>query len=56
MNPADSQQHDLQRSGNPYDSLPEPIKAIYTLKEWLWLSDREKATLIESECAPDVIE
>lgn len=36
-----------------YDKLPEAIKAIYSLEEWLWLSGFEKAVLIERECEPE---
>lgn len=49
-------QHDIQRSPNPYDDLPEGIKANYSLEEWLWLPADEKNNLIVSECIPDVIE
>jgi hypothetical protein len=35
-----------------YSQLPEPIKGLYTREQYLWLSDLEKATLIqrETEC------
>lgn len=36
-----------------YAALPEFIKAQYSVKEWLWLSDAEKARLIQSETEPD---
>lgn len=36
-----------------YDDLPESIKMEYTYKEWMWLSDREKAELVNFECMPD---
>jgi len=37
----------------PYDKLPTPIQGRYSEKEYLWLSDREKANLIETECLPE---
>lgn len=37
----------------PYDQLPEPIKRSYTRDEYLWLSDAEKATLVQRECEPE---
>lgn len=36
-----------------YDRLPEPVKMIYTQQEYLWLSDAEKANLIQQECEPE---
>jgi hypothetical protein len=38
-----------------YDSLPDPIKMVYSRAEYLWLSDGQKATLIqtETECEYD---
>lgn len=46
----------LQRSPTPYDSLPEPIKAAYSEREYLWLTTWQKNRIIEMECEPDVIE
>lgn len=41
-------------SGDPqYDALPRPIKDVYTLEQWLWLSDREKGGLIQTETEPE---
>lgn len=37
----------------PYEDLPEFIRADYSPVEWLWLSDREKATLVQSETEPE---
>lgn len=44
-----------QAMGDPYAELPKPIQALYTRQQWLWLSDNEKATLIqrETECEYD---
>jgi len=39
-----------------YDQLPEVIKTVYSHKEYAWLSDDEKARLIETECNPEVPE
>lgn len=38
-----------------YDELPKPIQMLYTREQWLWLSDLEKATLVqrETECEYD---
>lgn len=36
-----------------YDALPEPIKEIYSRKEYLWLTDEQKAGLIDQECEPE---
>ncbi len=41
----------LQRA-DPYLQLPEPIRAVYNRDEWMWLTDDQKANLIESECTP----
>lgn len=41
-------------TGNPvYDQLPAAIRAYMPLRNWLWLSDREKAELEERETTPD---
>lgn len=40
--------------GNPeYDRLPDSIKAIYSYKEWLWLSAAEKNNLEQRETEPE---
>jgi len=36
-----------------YDDLPEPIKMMYSAKEYAWLSDAEKANLVERSCLPE---
>lgn len=36
-----------------YKSLPEPIKLVYSRAEWLWLSDAQKARLVDEECEPE---
>ena len=36
-----------------YEQLPEAIKHTITRKEFLWLSEGEKARLIQSECEPE---
>jgi len=44
-------------SGNEsYDSLPASVRLSFTLKEWMWLSDLEKATLVRQETEPEWIE
>ena len=39
--------------GDPYDELPLSIKMTYTRQEYLWLSEHDKATLVQRECEPD---
>jgi hypothetical protein len=39
-----------------YGDLPMCVKMRYTPQEWLWLSDTEKATLVQRETEPDWIE
>lgn len=36
-----------------YEELPECIKDQYSVREWLWLSDTEKARLIQNETEPE---
>lgn len=36
-----------------YDALPESIKAHYSFLQWLWLSDDEKARLVQTETEPE---
>jgi hypothetical protein len=36
-----------------YDELPVCIKDQFSVKEWLWLSDTEKARLIANETEPE---
>lgn len=37
-----------------YDALPEALKQVYSPAEHAWLSDHEKATLVQRETEPDV--
>lgn len=43
----------LQRANEDYEKLPVAITHRLTEKQWLWLSDREKATLIQCETEPE---
>ena len=36
-----------------YTELPESIRALYSFQQYLWLSDLEKARLIQTETEPD---
>lgn len=36
-----------------YDNLPESIKCLYSRREWLWLADKQKASLVRDECVPE---
>lgn len=41
-------------SGNAeYDALPDSVKQAFSLKEWLWMSDADKAGLVGSMCQPE---
>lgn len=50
MNPVIAE---LQGREDEYGNLPEAIKLVYSAKEYLWLSDAEKVTLVQRECEPD---
>lgn len=39
-----------------YNDLPESIKAIYSREEYGWLSDAERANLIQVETEPEIVE
>lgn len=39
-----------------YEALPEAIKNLYTLEQYLWLSDDEKARLVQTETEPEAFE
>lgn len=39
-----------------YNALPECIKAMYTLEQYLWLSDTEKGRLMQTETEPESFE
>ena len=39
-----------------YEALPESIKAMYSLEQYLWLSDDEKARLVQTETEPERFE
>jgi hypothetical protein len=36
-----------------YQALPDSIRALYSFQQYQWLSDYEKARLIQSETEPD---
>lgn len=40
-------------SWNDYEALPLSIRAVLTYQQYLWLSDAEKARLVQSECEPE---
>lgn len=45
---------DLPLTGNQeYDQLPTAIRHAYALKQYLWLSDAEKASLVQRETEPE---
>lgn len=37
-----------------YERLPESIKAVYSYKQWSWLSRPEKNQLVTRETEPEV--
>lgn len=43
--------NDLARA--EYDALPEPIRMLYSFEQYLWLSDDQKAHLIQVETEPE---
>lgn len=43
----------LATASDPYDQLPEAIRQYYSRNEYLWLSDDQKAHLIETETEPE---
>jgi hypothetical protein len=36
-----------------YDNLPDPIKSSYSAEEYSWMTDEQRASLLERECLPD---
>ncbi len=36
-----------------YDKLPLSIQCMYSRREWMWMSDAQKADLVTNECQPD---
>ena len=36
-----------------HEALPEGVRQYYSPIEYAWLSDAEKATLVERECEPE---
>lgn len=45
--------HQPSNSPAGYDALPESIRAYISPREYLWLSDAEKARLLQDETEPD---
>lgn len=39
-----------------YDLLPESIKCMHTRKEWMWMTDSQKAALVRNECVPEAFD
>lgn len=40
-------------ASDPYEQLPEAVRQYYSRSEYLWLSDDQKAHLIENETEPE---
>jgi hypothetical protein len=36
-----------------YDALPEPIKMSVSPREYLFMTDTQKASIIEDDCEPE---
>lgn len=43
----------LNPNPDDYDSLPESVRQYYSREEYLWLSDEQKANLVQSETEPE---
>lgn len=44
---------DTSLAWRDYQALPESIRAYYAFDQYLWLSDAEKARLLQAETEPD---
>ena len=38
---------------DPYDTLPDAIRQYYSRTEYLWLTDQQKADLMQHETEPE---
>lgn len=36
-----------------YERLPEAIRQYYSFKEYCWMTDRQRATILTDNCEPD---
>lgn len=43
----------FQQESKDHDALPEGVKQNYSLLQYLWLSDAEKARLVQTETEPE---
>ncbi len=39
-----------------YDLLPESIKGYHSRRDWEWMSDQQKQSLVATECEPEKFE
>lgn len=37
----------------PYDELPDPVRQYYSRQDYMWLTDEQKAHLIQTETEPE---
>lgn len=52
--PAPVEVPERSATGNTdYDALPVSIRALYPFRTWLWLSDAQKASLVQTETEPE---
>ena len=40
-------------TSDEYEALPECVRQYYSRTEYLWLTDRQKAGLLQAETEPD---
>ena len=43
----------LLSQNSEYERLPECLKSVYSEKDYMWLSDEDKRTLIQRETEPE---
>jgi hypothetical protein len=43
----------ISQDPSGYQELPEVLKGIYSEREWQFLTDRQKADLIQAETEPE---
>ena len=39
-----------------YERLPEPIKMLYTPRDYAWMQPEQRTRIVEAECLPEVAE
>ena len=36
-----------------YDDLPMPVRMVFTRKEYMWMGDEQKLSVLDDICMPD---